>query len=273
MATAYKVKLLPEDGATMKHFNLGPRKDTAEKVSELLQKDLDEHCIYFNDSGFHDHIVHHLLSIYVLGASPEDVQRAYDTNASYQRPSKPVDQDFVKKIHDREEFRSHLGDRSKYSQYLAYFQTEIDARGVESVLQEYIFAQDELADDMLCRLFAGFVHPFIHLGFGLEFNQPAIIAQALAETATHQEKGLGDFLHKAEYAAAHYQLQVSQTLSDLQEAVRKDEKIANAVTYDDADKLGALIKRAGDRMVHYTSQFRASHLTIDQKMAEIMNAS
>ena len=27
----------------------------------------------------------------------------------------------------------------------------------------------------------GFLHPIIHLGFGIEFNQPAIIAEALAQ--------------------------------------------------------------------------------------------
>ena len=31
----------------------------------------------------------------------------------------------------------------------------------------------------------GFLHPIIHLGFGVEFKQPAIIAEALAEAAVH----------------------------------------------------------------------------------------
>lgn len=34
-----------------------------------------------------------------------------------------------------------------------------------------------------CKL--GFLHPLIHLGFGLEFRQPAIIAEALAMTSVH----------------------------------------------------------------------------------------
>lgn len=38
---------------------------------------------------------------------------------------------------------------------------------------------------MLVRLHAGFLHPMIHLGFGVEFQQPAIIAEALAQAAVH----------------------------------------------------------------------------------------
>ena len=34
---------------------------------------------------------------------------------------------------------------------------------------------------------SGLVHPLIHLGFGIEFNQPAIIAQGLAQTAVHDD--------------------------------------------------------------------------------------
>lgn len=34
----------------------------------------------------------------------------------------------------------------------------------------------------------GVLHPFIHLGYGLEFNQPALVAQALAMTVTHTSK-------------------------------------------------------------------------------------
>lgn len=31
--------------------------------------------------------------------------------------------------------------------------------------------------------FTGFLHPLIHLGFGVEFDQPAIVAEALAQAA------------------------------------------------------------------------------------------
>jgi hypothetical protein len=90
-----------------------------------------------------------------LGASPGDLQNDYDTNKSYQKPSKPVDEDLVQKLKDREEFRSQSGKRENYSNFLVFFQREIEAKGVSPVINEYIFAGDEYADDMLFRLFGG----------------------------------------------------------------------------------------------------------------------
>jgi hypothetical protein len=36
---------------------------------------------------------------------------------------------------------------------------------------------------MLARLYEGAYHPIIHLGLGIEFQQPGIIAEALAQLA------------------------------------------------------------------------------------------
>lgn len=40
-------------------------------------------------------------------------------------------------------------------------------------------------NDML--IITGLLHPMIHLGYGLEFNQPAIVAEALANAAIHDD--------------------------------------------------------------------------------------
>jgi hypothetical protein len=38
-----------------------------------------------------DHIPHQILSMYAVGAKPEDIRAAYRRNQSYQRPVCPVD--------------------------------------------------------------------------------------------------------------------------------------------------------------------------------------
>jgi hypothetical protein len=55
------------------------------------------------------------------------------------------------------------------------------------VLREFILKGNKRADDMLVRMFDGILHPLIHLGFGVEFEQPAIIAEALALAAVHDD--------------------------------------------------------------------------------------
>lgn len=73
-----------------------------------------------------------------------------------------------------------------------------------------------------CSLLTGFLHPLIHLGFGLEFKQPVIIAEALAEAAVH-DNWLKPFFIGAEKSAK--ETQDSKSLSQLVEDVNADEKL------------------------------------------------
>lgn len=93
--------------------------------------------------------------MYALGASPDEIRTAYDRNKSYQRPAYPVDPDVVKAMHDQTKFQEYFHKEEHYSNYLVFFQNEIDAKGVGEVLNEYVFKGDERAESMLSRLFGG----------------------------------------------------------------------------------------------------------------------
>lgn len=69
-------------------------------------------------------------------------------------------------------FKKHLGQAKHFHDYLVFFQGQIDAKGWQQVLNEWLFAGDVKADDMLTRLFGGLNHPFIHLGFGVSIAGP-----------------------------------------------------------------------------------------------------
>ena len=102
-----------------------------------------------------DHIVHHTLTLYALGATPEQIQGHYDHNKSYQRLPEPVDDSVIKHLHDVSQFHEYLGNGRYYHDYLIFFQSEIDKKGYENVINEYLLKGDDRADDMLCRLYAG----------------------------------------------------------------------------------------------------------------------
>lgn len=102
-----------------------------------------------------DHITHQLLSIYALGAAPEDIKAGYDRNKTYQRPALPANQDVIQSMHDVAKFQEYFGKEEHYPNYLAFFQHEIDTKGVGEVLGQYVFAGDERAESMMCRMFGG----------------------------------------------------------------------------------------------------------------------
>jgi hypothetical protein len=153
MATARKVLLSPHSDTGV--WSTGISESAAKTASAVLQEDLEKHHVYFNDMGFHDHIVHQILTLYALGASPDEIQAAYDRSKTYQRQALPTHEDVVKSLHQKDKFKDALGKENNYPDFLEFFQREIDEKGIEAVLSEYLFKQDENAESMMARLFGG----------------------------------------------------------------------------------------------------------------------
>lgn len=102
-----------------------------------------------------DHIAHHMLTLYALGASASEIQDQYNINKTIQRPAEPVDNAVVENLHDYNRFHDYLGNERYYHDYLVFFQAEIDKKGHETVIKEYCLKGDERANDLLVRLYAG----------------------------------------------------------------------------------------------------------------------
>ncbi|KAI9744191.1 MAG: hypothetical protein M1818_002343 [Claussenomyces sp. TS43310] len=271
MASPTKIKLSLDDTGV---FKFKPQdKETASKTSELLQKNHDNHHIFFNQSGFHNHIAHHLLTLYGLGAPIDVIEKQYKDNESYQRPAVAVHQKDVEDMLQHHNLQRYLGQEERYHDFLIFYQTEMERKGMDRVLEEYLFSGDEKADDLLARMFAGFLHPIIHLGFGLEFNQPAIVAEALAQASVHSNDGIKSFLLSAEKAAKS-KARSKKTLPKLLDEMREDETIRNASRWEDGNKLrDGLLARAFDETVRHTSQWVVTPETLTSKTAEMINTA
>ena len=214
----------------------------------------------------------------------------------------PVDTKLVESLHDPATFMKHLNGEHNpnqerdYPNFLAFFQGEIEKMGWEAVLQEYVFKGDERADAMLVRLYAGmfvrqllmlrgrnvvgllnscpgFLHPFIHLGFGVEFRQPVIIAEGLAEACCHDE-WIGKLLLTAEEAAKASPPSKSRTLVDLLDEIRANKELSNAAHWDDGNKIrDGILARAGETMIRIAAQYTVKPEELEKRTAEMTNAA
>ncbi|KAL4754496.1 hypothetical protein BDW72DRAFT_213913 [Aspergillus terricola var. indicus] len=272
MATARKVLLSPQSDTGV--WSTGIAEPAAKTASAVLQENLEKHHVYFNDMGFHNHIAHQILTLYALGASPDEIQAAYDRNKTYQRQALPTHEDVVQSFHQKDKFMDALGKEKCYPDFLEFFQREIDEKGVEAVLSEYLFKQDENAESMMARLFGGLLHPIIHLGFGIEFDQPAIVAEALAQTAIHDDWTGPRFLFPAEKAAGGIGKPGRKTMLQLLEEAQANTKLANSVRFDDGNKLrDGVLKRAGKEMIKIAAQYTVSEEQIAEKYVEMVDVS
>ncbi|KAF5371285.1 hypothetical protein D9758_004168 [Tetrapyrgos nigripes] len=168
-------------------LNLPRPSPTSKTVAEnLLLKDAQSFHCYFRSAGLHNHLGHHILAAYDLGVTPGHLQKIYDDEAKTQRPIIPEEtgKDIVV---DSENWIQYLGNASAYAAFVTFFSENVKKYGVLKSLDEFIFssAANDNNANMLIRLMSGALHPFIQIGYGLEFGDDTLVATGLAQTAIH----------------------------------------------------------------------------------------
>jgi hypothetical protein len=224
-----------------------------------------------------------------MGAPSSTLERHYSHNSEEQIGQKPVHETALAEIRDPQTFGKYLADREHYRDYLEFFTEEIEKKGQTAVLEEYLFRGDERANDMLVRLLAGwcysarkicgsitnafvsgFLHPLIHLGYGMEWNQPAIVAEALGQTATH-DNWIGKFLLPAEEAAKSRGPSDRTLISLLEEAVA-NKKLKESPHWSDNNKIrDGIIARAPQEMIDIAAQWTVQPHELERKTAQMIN--
>lgn len=67
----------------------------------------------------------------------------------------PAVVEVIEKMNETGDFTEYLGKERNYPNFLSFFQRQIDEKGVGAVLNEYVFAENEQAENMLCRVWGG----------------------------------------------------------------------------------------------------------------------
>ncbi|EKM75815.1 hypothetical protein AGABI1DRAFT_79378 [Agaricus bisporus var. burnettii JB137-S8] len=157
-------------------------------AEKLVREDAEQHHSLFNPKGFHNHLNNQLLAAYDMGAQPGVIQKIYNSQVQMQRPILVEDKD-KDIVVNKDNWPDHLGEQEAYNSYSKFFAQEIERLGILDALETYIFEPEANANgrNMLDRLFSGAMHPFILLGYGLEFGIDALVANGLASTAIHAD--------------------------------------------------------------------------------------
>jgi hypothetical protein len=102
-------------------------------------------------------MTHHLLALWALGATPDELQNMYDYNQPYQTSIEREDDTGSKELDlaNPVVFNESLGKDGCYGAFLHFFENEIISKGTAAVVREYLLKGDERADDILARMFTG----------------------------------------------------------------------------------------------------------------------
>ena len=236
-----------------------PSADAVEECSRLLQKNHDKFHVFFRDTAGHNHISHSLLTLLALGATSEELQDRFNDGTGIQRTIPAIDHVLLEKLNDTEVFYDNIGQITQYHTFLEFFMSAIAANGWKEVIQEYVFARTKLADTMLARLYEGAYHPIIHLGLGIEFQEGAIIAEGLAQAASHDNSNIGTLFRNSECEAAiAYPTAKPKSMIQLIHEVRANDTIRKAPQWSDfGNKMrDGIMGRAGEEMSTVAAQFQ-----------------
>ncbi|KAK3360973.1 hypothetical protein B0T24DRAFT_539940 [Lasiosphaeria ovina] len=127
-------------------------------------------------------------------------------------------------------FNRCLGKEEHYRNFEMFFLNMFKKIGWQATLQKYLLDGGPVADDMLCRVYMGYVHGLIHIGLAVEFRQPRLLAEGLAQAAVHHDGWYTEYLTTAE-AAAKEAKESPLPLSTLVDMARQDPKISTASSW------------------------------------------
>ncbi|KAI9101704.1 hypothetical protein DFS34DRAFT_591545 [Phlyctochytrium arcticum] len=216
-------------------------------VSELLQRNHDEHHMYFNN-GFHNHFPHALLSQFALHANDKRLSREWDLEAYLEKLKDPHPDVII----TEQNWKDHLGKRSHYPNYLRFFDEQVAKHGIVPSVVKYAF-DEQLFNSTL----SGILHPLIHLGFGVEFESLLVTAEGLAQTATTGPtvKPLLDALQSVENhtsssipSSFEYNADSVVPFFDL---IRNDPRLKGAVPYSDNNKSNTVMSKFSSVIAEY----------------------
>lgn len=86
------------------------------------------------------------------------------------------------------------------------------------------------------RMTTGFIHPLIHFGFGIGFQQPKVLAEALAQAACHNNF-FGPFFFTCERLAGEHMSEQGASMVDLISVIRRDSSLYDSEYWDGGDSL------------------------------------
>ncbi|OJI99511.1 hypothetical protein ASPVEDRAFT_126175 [Aspergillus versicolor CBS 583.65] len=258
-SSVYNIQLSASETPGNTHVD-GLTQASADRVSELLMINYARYHTLYAAVGFHNHTVHHLLTLFALGATPDEIRDMYDLNIGYQSLVQYRSASVVVQMKDREFFKKCIGDLSYYDSFLRFFQDEIAQRGVPGVVNEYLFGNTEHSNDLLGRMHSeGFLHPMIHLGCGLEFNQPLLVAEALAAGCVHDDWPSSFLFPTEKYQETHPGIE-SKSMLEVMDDLHNDPVISNAVQLTDPlNKISdGLLAKVCDELVPYLARYRVT---------------
>ncbi|OQD63897.1 hypothetical protein PENPOL_c008G00514 [Penicillium polonicum] len=281
----------PVNNAGLRHAkNL--TQESSRMLEQVLEENHNNHHIFTTTEDhkgvyFHNHIVHHDITVWALGGKPETIRSQHDRNSLYQREAFTIQDTLVNDLSDPLVFKRCLGREENFMNFCRFFEHEINRIGYQAVIQKYLVNGTALADDILCRIYMGYVHGIIHIGMALEFKQARLLAEGFAQACVHHDWWYTDYLTSAEKLSKQ-QVEPALPLSTCVDMARSNEKIRTCssayyhlqkrritgeMCLDLEPSRDGVLKNAAPELTRVAARYRVDPNDLERATAELQNTA
>ncbi|UJR11206.1 hypothetical protein I4U23_015387 [Adineta vaga] len=219
----------------------GINPQTIETCCDLLQKNRETHHVFFYiPGGFHNHIAHHLLAALGLGASSSTLKHIYEKQTKIQQPLVALNQ--------KNDFNAEkcLGNDNYYHNYLEFFENELKNEKYHGssidLIEDYVFNKGYLG-----LILGGAYHPFIHLGYALEFQSKIMTIEGLAMAAVDRIN-MNEIVEHLNYDQINND--GNRTALEIIDLILNDRRFDEMIFYTDPrPKTDTFLKRGGAPLI------------------------
>jgi hypothetical protein len=146
-----------------------------------------------------------------------------------------------------------------WTDYLDFFDGVVKEKGIEETLVEYAFHPE-----IMPRLVSSSLHSLLHIGLGMEFKEPMIVAEGIAQAIVHSNRsGYVIDTNFWEYSTEY------TPIAEILRQIEYDERLDDVLLYSDDYKLTSILLRKPDIIREYVKKFGINEKTLLSRYEEL----
>jgi hypothetical protein len=230
-------------------------------LNKLLLDSFTNYQILYHNRTFHNHNPHHLGSLYLLGASDDQLEKVYPTMCEGLDPYETSPEEIT-----LSNYRKHLGNKHFCKSYRDFFNQQLTTNGNNWQQKLIELLLDDPKQPMINSVVSGLAHPLIHLGYAFELDSQVVGVESLAMTAVCY-----NYLHEV-IDQLKPPTSPSKTALEILKNIHSDDQLP---IYDmpGVDNLESTVKNCNDRIFMHYNQWKINEENLEQTIEELFDLS
>jgi hypothetical protein len=228
-------------------------------LNKLLSHSFANYQVLYHNLTFHNHNAHHLGSLYLLGATDDKLEKAYETMCKELDPNEASPQKIT-----LSNWRTFLGNKHFCKSYADFFQEQLTTDGNDWQKKFNEFLLDNEEQPIINGVIGGLAHPLIHIGYALELDNQVVGMEALTMTAVCY-----NYLHEI---VDKLKPPTSPSKSAIQifKDIHSDDRLP---IYDTpgVDNLEFTVKNCNDLVLSYYNQWKINEENLEKTIEELFD--